>query len=76
MGEGFFEAIEKPVQETTGLFSNLDAYRKNVDDAKKKLSQGNKSQPTKEKRMMMTKVMTISGLVEKEITQPHKPLAT
>jgi PRTRC genetic system protein E len=49
MGEGFFDAIEKAVQETAGLYSNLDAYRKNVDDAKKKLSQGNKSQPTKRK---------------------------
>jgi len=49
MGEGFFEAIEKPVQETAGLYSNLDAYHKNLDDAKKKLSQGNKSQPAKVK---------------------------
>jgi PRTRC genetic system protein E len=49
MDEGFFEAIEKPVQETTGLYSNLDAYRKNVDDAKKKVAQGNKSQTVKTK---------------------------
>jgi len=49
MGEGFFEAIEKPVQETAGLYINLDAYRKNLDDAKKKLSSGNKSQSVKTK---------------------------
>ncbi|WP_259065865.1 PRTRC system protein E [Mucilaginibacter sp. X4EP1] len=45
MDEGFFEAIEKPVQETAGLYSNVAAYTKNLDNAKKKLSQGNKSQP-------------------------------
>ena len=49
MGVGFFEAIEKPVQETAGLYINLDAYRKNLDDAKKKLSSGNKSQSVKTK---------------------------
>jgi len=49
MDEGFFEAIEKPVQETAGLYNNLDAYLKNLDDAKKKLSSGNKSQTVKTK---------------------------
>jgi PRTRC genetic system protein E len=47
MDEGFFEAIEKPVQETAGLYSNIAAYTKNLDNAKKKLSPGNKSQPVK-----------------------------
>ena len=47
MDEGFFEAIEKPVQETAGLYSNIATYTKNLDNAKKKLSQGNKSQPVK-----------------------------
>jgi PRTRC genetic system protein E len=50
MGDGFFEAIEKPVQETAGLYHNLDAYRKTLDDAKKKLSSGNKNQPAKVKQ--------------------------
>ncbi|MCR8560320.1 PRTRC system protein E [Mucilaginibacter sp. BJC16-A38] len=49
MDEGFFEAIEKPVQETAGLYSNLDAYRKSLEGAKKKLAQNNKSQPAKVK---------------------------
>jgi PRTRC genetic system protein E len=47
MDEGFFEAIEKPVQETAGLYSNIATYTKNLDNAKKKLSQGNKTQPVK-----------------------------
>lgn len=49
MGNGFFEAIETPVQETAGLYHNLDAYRKNIEGAKKKLAQGNKTQPVKVK---------------------------
>jgi PRTRC genetic system protein E len=47
MDEGFFEAIENPVQETAGLYSNIATYTKNLDNAKKKLSQGNKTQPVK-----------------------------
>lgn len=49
MDEGFFEAIQQPVQATAGLYSNIEAYNKNLDSAKKKLSQGNKSQPAKVK---------------------------
>jgi PRTRC genetic system protein E len=49
MDEGFFEAIERPVQATAGLYTNIEAYNKNLDSAKKKLSQGNKSQPAKVK---------------------------
>jgi len=49
MDEDFFEAIERPVQATAGLYTNIEAYNKNLDNAKKKLSQGNKSQPQKEK---------------------------
>lgn len=49
MDEGFFEAIGQPVQATAGLYSNIEAYNKNLDNAKKKLSQGNKSQPAKVK---------------------------
>lgn len=47
MDEGFFEAIERPVQATAGLHTNIEAYNKNLDSAKSKLSQGNKSQPVK-----------------------------
>ncbi|WP_428327968.1 PRTRC system protein E [Mucilaginibacter sp.] len=49
MDEGFFEAIGQPVQATAGLYSNIEVYNKNLDNAKKKLSQGNKSQPAKVK---------------------------
>jgi len=47
MDEGFFEAIERPVQATAGLYTNIEAYNKNLESAKKKLSQGSKSQPVK-----------------------------
>jgi PRTRC genetic system protein E len=52
MDEGFFEAIGQPVEATAGLYSNIEAYNKNLDNAKKKLSQGNKSQPAKVKTDM------------------------
>jgi PRTRC genetic system protein E len=45
LDEVFFEAIGQPVQATAGVYSNIEAYNKNLDSAKKKLSQGNKSQP-------------------------------
>ncbi|HVW95983.1 MAG TPA: PRTRC system protein E [Mucilaginibacter sp.] len=45
MDEGFFEAIGQPVQATAGLYSNVETYNRNLDSAKKKLSQGNKSRP-------------------------------
>lgn len=35
LDEGFFEAIEKPVQETAGLFQNMEAYLKGLEEAKK-----------------------------------------
>ncbi|MEO6849768.1 MAG: PRTRC system protein E, partial [Mucilaginibacter sp.] len=49
MDEGYFEAILQPVQATAGLYSNIEAYNKNLDSAKKKLAQANKSQPVKVK---------------------------
>ncbi|HEY4324012.1 MAG TPA: PRTRC system protein E [Mucilaginibacter sp.] len=49
MGEGFFEAIEKPVQETAGLYHNIAEYSKTVEAAKKKVAQGNKNQSVKPK---------------------------
>lgn len=49
LGEGFFEAIEKPVQATAGLYTSIKAYNKNLENAKKKLSQGNKGQAVKVK---------------------------
>jgi PRTRC genetic system protein E len=47
MDEGFFDAIEQPVLATAGLYTNVQAYTKNLDNAKKKLAQGNKTQPVK-----------------------------
>jgi PRTRC genetic system protein E len=47
MDEGFFEAIERPVQATAGLYTNIEAYNTNLDNAKKKMAQGNKSQPAR-----------------------------
>jgi len=47
LDHGFFEAIAQPVQATAGLYTNIEAFNKNLDVAKKKLSQGNKSQPVK-----------------------------
>lgn len=35
MDEGFFEAIEQPVQQTAGLFRNMEAYLKSLEEAKK-----------------------------------------
>jgi PRTRC genetic system protein E len=49
MGEGFFEAIEKPVQETAGLYHNIAEYSKTVEAAKKKVAQGNKTPTVKPK---------------------------
>jgi len=46
MDEGFFNAIEKPVLATAGLYTNIQAYTKQLDNAKQKLS-GNKIQPVK-----------------------------
>jgi PRTRC genetic system protein E len=47
LDDGFFETIGQPVQATAGLYSNIEAYNKNLDNAKKKLSHDNKSQPAK-----------------------------
>lgn len=35
MDEGFFETIEQPVQQTAGLFRNMEAYLKSLEEAKK-----------------------------------------
>jgi PRTRC genetic system protein E len=48
LDEGFFEAIERPVQATAGLYTNIEAYNKNLNNAKKKLTPGNKGQTVKE----------------------------
>jgi PRTRC genetic system protein E len=45
LDEGFFEAIGQPVEATAGLYSNIEAYTKNLDSAKKKLLLDNKNQP-------------------------------
>jgi PRTRC genetic system protein E len=35
LDEGFFEAIEQPVQQTAGLFRNMEAYLRSLEEAKK-----------------------------------------
>jgi PRTRC genetic system protein E len=35
LDEGFFEAIQKPIQQTAGLFQNMEAYLKSLEEAKK-----------------------------------------
>jgi len=70
LDEGFFETIEKPVQETAGLFHNMEAYLKGLEEAKKqsKMEQDKKAQENKIKQQ--TKVKTteddieVSGLKE------------
>lgn len=61
MDEGFFEAIELPVQATAGLYTNIEAYNKNLENAKKKLP-GNKGQ--------LTKKSGVSGEEDMEVGEP------
>src|ERR1700743_3020173 len=49
MGDGFFEAIVQPVQQTAGLYSNIAEYSKSIEAAKKKVAQNAKSQAPKVK---------------------------
>jgi PRTRC genetic system protein E len=49
MGDGFFDAIVQPVQQTAGLYSTIAEYSKSIEAAKKKVTQAAKSQPTKVK---------------------------
>ncbi|HZY37394.1 MAG TPA: PRTRC system protein E [Mucilaginibacter sp.] len=57
MDEGFFDAIEKPVQETAGLFHNMEAYLKGLEEAKKqsKMEQDKKAQELKNKQQAKAK---------------------
>jgi len=47
MGNGFFEAIIHPVQQTAGLYSTIAEYSKSIEAAKKKITQTAKTQPAK-----------------------------
>ena len=57
MDEGFFDTIEKPVQETAGLFHNMEAYLKGLEEAKKqsKMEQDKKAQELKNKQQAKAK---------------------
>jgi len=57
MDEGFFDTIEQPVQETAGLFHNMEAYLKGLEEAKKlsKMEQDKKAQELKNKQQAKTK---------------------
>ncbi|MFI5160519.1 MAG: PRTRC system protein E [Sphingobacteriales bacterium] len=56
LDEGFFDTIEKPVQETAGLFHNMDTYIKGLEEAKKqsKMEQDRKAQEIKLKASTKT----------------------
>ena len=55
LDEGFFEAITKPVQETAGLFRNMEEYLKGLEQAKlkSKMEQDKKAQGNKGKAVSM-----------------------
>ncbi len=56
LDEGFFDTIEKPVQEAAGLFHNMDTYMKGLEEAKKqsKMEQDKKIQESKAKALAKT----------------------
>ena len=51
LDEGFFEAITEPVQQTAGLYHNLNAYHNGLEDArlKSKMEQDKKAKENKAK---------------------------
>ena len=53
MDEGFFNAISTPIQKTSQLFANMDAYQKSLDEAQQKskaeLDKKNKANKAKTK---------------------------
>jgi PRTRC genetic system protein E len=49
IGDGFFEAIIQPVQQTAGLYTSIAEYSKSIEAAKKKVVQNAKSQAPKAK---------------------------
>ncbi|WP_158989187.1 PRTRC system protein E [Mucilaginibacter sp. L196] len=53
LDEGFFDTIEKPVQEAAGLFNNMETYMKGLEEAKKqsKMEQDKKTQESKAKAL-------------------------
>jgi len=55
-GTGFFEAITEPVQQTAGLYHNLNAYHKGLEDArlKSKMEQDKKAKENKAKSKTAT----------------------
>jgi len=56
LDEGFFDTIEKPVQEAAGLFHNMETYMKGLEEAKKqsKMEQDKKTQESKAKALAKT----------------------
>lgn len=57
LDEGFFDTIEQPVQETAGLFHNMEAYLKGLEEAKKQsqMEQAKKAQELKNKQQAKAK---------------------
>lgn len=69
MDEGFFDAIEQPVQQTAGLFRNMEAYLKSLEEAKKqsKMEQDkNKPKPSTPKKSEGDDIEVAEPKVDKE----------
>lgn len=60
LDEGFFEAIKQPIRETAGLFQNMEAYLKGLEEAKKQ----SKMEQAK------TKPKTVAGTEDIEVAEP------
>ena len=69
LDEVFFEVIEKPVQETAGLYHNMEQYLKGLEEAKKqsKMEQDKKAEALKAKN---AKPKTSADADDIEITEP------
>jgi PRTRC genetic system protein E len=69
LDEGFFEAIEKPVQETAGLFQNMESYLKGLEEVKKqsKMEQDkNKPKPVTQAKTNKEDIEVAEPKVDKE----------
>ncbi len=63
LDEGFFEAITQPVQQTAGLYHNLNAYHKELEKARvaSKMNRTRKTRTTPNRNPLLVKQMKISS---------------
>lgn len=64
LDEGFFEAIKQPIQETAGLFQNMEAYLKGLEEAKKQ------SKMEQDKAKPKTLTQPLAGGEDIEVAEP------